>query len=93
MVCYSNKLDLQLLREMGVHPAPETRRRLEEKKRGKRKVGLKTVGIAVRAVVRMKRASEKWEENRRLQESLLLKLEDVKGRRRMIAGGKGGGVR
>ena len=76
----SNKVDLQLLREMGVHPAPGVALRKE-----KRKLSLRTVGLGVVGCVRMMKLREQWAGSRKLQESLMLKLEAVKGRRKSVA--------
>lgn len=67
----SNKADLKLLEDMGITPDHSVR----EKKRS-----LKTVGWAVVACLRMKNMQEAWAGNQRLQESLVRKLEAMRGR-------------
>jgi len=68
----SNKADLKLLEEMGITPDISFRQR---------KHSVKTVGLMVLGVVRMKGMVERWAESRRVQESLVRKLEGMKGRK------------
>ncbi|KAF2211995.1 hypothetical protein CERZMDRAFT_42031 [Cercospora zeae-maydis SCOH1-5] len=64
-----NREDLRLLEEIGVTPDMSFR----EKKRS-----LKSVACMVLAGVRMQRGAERWRECRRVEESLLKKLEGVR---------------
>lgn len=47
-----------------------------------RKHSVKSVGLTVVACLRMRKMMEGWAGNKRLQESLLKKLEGVRGERR-----------
>ena len=47
-----------------------------------RKHSLKTVGLTVVACLRMRRMMQAWAGNKRLQESLLKKLENMRGGRK-----------
>lgn len=69
----SNGAHLNLLEEMGITPDFS----FHEKK-----ASLKSVGIAVLASVRMRKMAEEWRGSRKVQESLVRKLEGM---------GKGGG--
>jgi len=60
------------LEEMGITPDISFRQR---------KNSVKTVGLMVLGVVRMKGMVEKWAGSRRVQESLVRKLEGMKGRK------------
>ncbi|KAF2765558.1 hypothetical protein EJ03DRAFT_299853 [Teratosphaeria nubilosa] len=64
-----NQADLRLLEEMGITPDVSFR---------ERRHSLKTVGLMVMGVVRMRRLMESWAGSRRLQESLLRKLEGMR---------------
>lgn len=69
MFSCSNKADLKLLEEMGITP--------EESMREKRP-SLKSVGVAVIATIRMQRMRERWAEHKRVQESIVRKLEGMR---------------
>lgn len=66
----SNKADLRLLEDMGITPGPATRQK---------RVSLKSVALGVIATIRMQKKSAAWAGHRRVQESLLKKLEGMKG--------------
>jgi hypothetical protein len=70
-VGHSNKIDLELLEEMGITPDVSSR---------EKKHSLKTVGLAVLASIRMRNIQQAWAGNRKLHESLLKKLEVMKRR-------------
>lgn len=65
----SNKEDLRLIEEMGIKPDIPQR---------KSKATLRTVGMAVIAMVRLKKMQLSWAASKKLQESLLRKLEQVR---------------
>ena len=69
MVINSNRADLKLLEEMGITPDVSFR---------ERRHSLKTVGLMVVGVVRMKRMQETWAGSKRVQESLVKKLEGMR---------------
>ena len=71
----SNKVDLQLLEEMGIRPDVPVR---------EKKLSLKTVGLAVLASVRMQRMRAEWAEKERVHESLIKKLEAMR-RKKSVA--------
>ena len=73
----SNKVDLQLLSEMGVVPDIS----IHEKKRS-----FKAVALGVLAMVKMKRRQEEWAESKELQEKLLRKLSVMKRAKRVKEG-------
>ena len=65
----SNKLDLKLLEEIGLTPDISFRQK---------KHSLRTVGLSIVACVRMQKMREAWAGSKKLQESLLRKLEGMK---------------
>lgn len=69
--CYSNKIDLELLQDMGITPDVSTR---------EKKHSLKTVGLAVLASIRMRNMQQDWAGNKKLHENLLRKLEGMRRR-------------
>jgi len=65
----SNKVDLRILEEMGVHkPA----------KKAKKKPTLKVVGLMIVAQVRMQKMQREWAVQKKLQASLIKKAEQVR---------------
>lgn len=76
-ILYSNGAHLNLLAEMGITPDISFH---------KSKRSLKSVGLAVMAGVRMRKMAEEWKGARKTQESLLKKLEGMKGKARPSAG-------
>jgi hypothetical protein len=79
---YSNKADLHLLEEMGITPDITFRQRRHS---------LKTVGLMVMGCVRMQRMQQAWASNKKLQESLLKKLEALglrKAQQRKVRAGQ-----
>ena len=73
---YSNVANLRLIEEMGISPDRTFRHR---------KPTLKIVAHMVRFCVRTKRASEGWKEKRLIQESLVRKVDAMRGRVRKTA--------
>lgn len=68
-VCYSNQADLALLQEMGISPDMSVH---------EKRPSLRTVGLTVLATVRMQRMQREWAGSKRVQESLVRKLESMK---------------
>jgi hypothetical protein len=66
---YSNKADLKLIEEMGITPDISIR---------EKKPSLRTVGWMVIASVRMKKQQQEWAGNKKLHDSLVKKLEQMR---------------
>lgn len=73
---YSNKADLRLLEEMGLTPDESFRQK---------KTSIRAVGWAIIATQRMQKMRTDWASHKQLQDSLLRKLNQVRG-----VGGGGG---
>ncbi|MCJ1308676.1 hypothetical protein MMC25_002330 [Agyrium rufum] len=71
-----NKVDLRLLEDMGVRPDRETNQRSPK---------LKTAAIMVIAAIRMRRSMQEWAGQKKIQASLLKKVEQMKQSRRSSA--------
>ena len=69
-IFYSNKADLRLLEEMGLTPDESIRQKTPS---------LRAVGWAVVAAQRMQKMCADWASNVQVQQSLLRKLDQVRG--------------
>lgn len=76
---YSNQADLNLIAEMGITPDRTIR---------ERKPSLKTVAKMFIFLSRTKRLAGAWKERVKIQESLVRKLEVVRGERRTTTKGR-----
>ena len=92
----SNKVDLELLREMGVSPSTassqaKARLRLGDAIRhhanieGKRRPSLKVVGQAVVAIARMKKMADEWKKQKVVREEIGRKMESLMAGKRKRA--------
>jgi hypothetical protein len=70
---HSNISNLRMIEEMGITPDRSIR---------VQKPSLRVVGKLVLFCIRAKKASEAWRENKKLHDSLVKKVETMRGRRR-----------
>jgi hypothetical protein len=76
LTLHSNLSNLKMIEEMGITPDRSVR---------VHKPSLRVVGKLVLFCVRARKASEVWGENKKLHESLVKKVETMRGRRKPAA--------
>jgi hypothetical protein len=69
---YSNQADLKLLEDMGITPSRSIR---------ERRPSIKTVGLMVIFLARVRKFARVWGEKKKVQEQLALKLEGMRARK------------
>ena len=93
----SNKMDLQLLSEMGLNARPptDTRLRIGDKIRAnagkppRRLPTIKVVALAVMAGLEMKKLGQEWAGQKKARKALGKELEKMVEGRKRLEGGKG----